>query len=626
MSVGHRRVFKKKHFFQSLGVIEITTWKVPRFAGLRLWRLAGVAGNAPVSRNRECPRGADVAVGELDPYIHIAAVGGAGREAPWVRIADGRWATRGCGLGRARSGMRRSVTGWIRIGAVLSALALCGCGAEPGPDRPSRQDELRARLRLEPRVRLPLPQLAALTRHDSAGVDEYCDLAGGLVLAGEYAQAIDVYQQAVARYPDGARAHYRLGQVLARTGQYEEAIRHWQRTLELIPDFANAHFDLGVAFAQRAPTAVDQPANLSYADLDSAIAYCSRAVELEPTNAFFHHNLGRALQLRHESERAATAYRQALAIDDSLTDAHRYLGEICLEQARLEEARAAYKAVVGLDSSDAAGHYHLGKALERLEQYAAAARAYERSVGLAPHYRDAWYSLAKLCHRLGRTEDGDRALAQFEGLAEETELQAARLRVQRVPNGITQRRALAVAHAEAGQHDRAVEEFQVALALARGAERAAIHHDLGLVYDRMGDVGRALVSLQRAAGAAPETARFQLRLAQVYAKVGQDSLAAAAYERALGARPGWTQAQCELGMLHVKGRRPERAQALFAAALRTDPGLVQARFGLSLTYIDQQRYRDAAEALEAVLRQDPAYPGAAKVLANVRRQLAGAAD
>jgi tetratricopeptide (TPR) repeat protein len=468
---------------------------------------------------------------------------------------------------------------------------------------------------------LPLPQLAALAGREGAGPEELCDLAGGLVRAGELAEGIAVYERAVERFPDEVRGHYNLGTMYARTGQYEKAIRHWQRTVELVPDFADGHFNLGVAHAQRAPTAIDQPANLSYADLDLAIEHCTRAVDLEPENGFFHYNLGRALQLRHLSEKAAEVYRRALALDEGLIDAHRFLGEIGLEQGDLVGARTAFEAVVRLDSTDAEGQYQLGKVLERQEGYAEAVGAFERAVALKADYRDAHFSLAKLYSRLGRTEKGKRAQARFEGLEEEGKLEAARRRVQRWPNDALERRALAVAYVEEGQYGKAVEEFKVALVLTEAAERGGIYHDLGLVYDRIGDLGRAIASLQKAASIAPDTARFHLHLGQAYAKVGRDSLAVIALERALEVQPGWGRAQYELAMLYVKGRRSERAQSLFEAVLRGDPQHVPARFGLSLTYIDRKRYREAAEQLEAVLEQEPNYPRGRQLLDRVRREL-----
>ena len=509
------------------------------------------------------------------------------------------------------------------MGIFLAAI-LGSCEEGSPPTRISRQDELRTRYRLEPRRPLPLSQLAVLARRDSASLDDLCDLAGGLMLAREFASAIEVYRRALERFPEGPRAHFNLGLVYARTGQYEPAIRHWERTVELVPDFADAYFHLGVAHAQRAPTAVDQPANLSYADLDRAIEYCGKAVELEPGNAVFHYNLGRALQLRHLSDGAVAAYERALERDGHLVDAHRFLGDILLEKGDLPKALAAYQSVVSLDSTDAEGFYRLGKILERQEIYERAVAAYERAAALKPRYRDVFYSLARLYPRVGQTEAGQRSLARFEELEEqgEDELYTARMQAQRMPSRVFERRALAVAYAEAGRFKEAEDEFKVALALA--PDDAAIYHDLGLLYDRMGVPEKAIGALEQAASMAPDSARFHLRLGQVYAKGGQDQLAEATFKRALEKRSDWGKARCELGMLYVRGRQSDKAQPLFLETLEQNPEEeTRARFGLSLTYIDQARYREAAQQLEKLLEQDPAFPRGRELLDRVRGKLNG---
>ncbi|MEW6750439.1 MAG: tetratricopeptide repeat protein [Candidatus Latescibacterota bacterium] len=516
--------------------------------------------------------------------------------------------------------------GRLALVAVLAGTAGgCGRGAQAPEERAAHQEELRARYPLGPRTPLPLSQLAALAHRDSSSAEAQSDLAGALVLAGQYAEAMEVYQRGARAHPDDVRTRQGLASLYARIGRLEEAIAEWTRVVALRPDYAEAHFRLGVAFAQKAPTAVDQPANLDYAALDTAIAHCSRAAELDPGNALYHHNVGRALQLRHESARAAQAYRRALALDSALVEAHRFLGEIALERGELAAAQGAYRAVVALDSADAQGHYHLGKALERAGAVEEAVRAYERAASLQPQHRAAHYGLAQLYPRVGRPEAAQRALALFHGLEEEDELQAARRRVQRLPSGIAERRALAVAHAKEGEYAAAAEQLRIALALATGPTRAPIHHDLGLVYDRLGQQAGALEALRAAAALSPDSARFQLHLGQAYAKAGLDSPAVAALGRALNAQPGWTQAQYELAMLHVRGRRPDLAQPLFLSVLRSEPGHVGARFGLSLTYIDQQRHGEAARQLEEVLRRQPDYPRARQLLQVVRKRMGASA-
>ena len=507
----------------------------------------------------------------------------------------------------------QSAPSTCRLFLALAALSLSGCA-----DEGAHQDRLRARYGPGPRSALPHGAIEAAIREGRADLEMYCDRAAALTQQAEYARAVALYQVALEKYPTSVRAHFGLGQVYAQIGKYNDAIQHWRQSAALDPEFAEAHFHLGVAYARRAPTATDKPTNLSYTDLDAAIASLSRAVELEPTNAHFHYNLGRTCELRNLSSQAAVAYRRSLDLDTGLVAAQRRLGVIYLEKGDLDRAAVSLQAAVGLDSTDAEAFYNLGRVLERRGSPARAVDAYERAIGLVPRYRQAYYNLARAYQLLGRTAASQRAQERFVALeeGEQDSLYMAQLRVQRQPEDALERRALAVAYAEAGRYGRAIEEFKKALALAPAM--VGIHADLGLVYDRQGRADQAMAALEKAVALAPDSARFHLRLGQAHAKAGGDERATAAFAKALILAPGWTKAQFELAMLHVRALRPAQAVPLFEQVLKADPGHVHARFGLGLASIDLQRYPQAEAAFEQVLELQPDYPRIRPFLELVR--------
>ena len=270
---------------------------------------------------------------------------------------------------------------WIyRLFLALAVLSLSGCADEQYEPTSSYQDQLRARYGSGPRSALPLGALEAAIREGRADPEMYCDLAAVLVQQAEYSRAVALYQAALEKHPVSVRAHFGLGQVYARIGKYNDAIQHWRQSAALAPEFAEAHFHVGVAYARRSPTATDKPTNLSYTDLDTAIASLSRAVDLEPTNAHFHYNLGRTYELRNLSAQAAVAYRRSIGLDTGLATAHRRLGAIYLEKGDLDSAAVSLRTAVGLDSTDAEAFYNLGRVLDRRGSPAKAVEAYERAI------------------------------------------------------------------------------------------------------------------------------------------------------------------------------------------------------------------------------------------------------
>jgi len=65
--------------------------------------------------------------------------------------------------------------------------------------------------------------------------------------AGELDEAERGYREALARKPDHAPSHAKLGIVLARRSAHEPAIQHYERALSIEPEHALAHFQLGLS-------------------------------------------------------------------------------------------------------------------------------------------------------------------------------------------------------------------------------------------------------------------------------------------------------------------------------------------------------------------------------------------
>ena len=494
-----------------------------------------------------------------------------------------------------------------------------GCGKEPGL---SQQEEFRLRFSAISPGAAPPSLLEAAVRSDSANLAVYSDLAGVYASRGEHARAIALYGEILRRYPDSVRAHYNLGQTFFRIGKYDEAIEHFGRTVELVPEFADGNLSLGAAYAQRAPAAaVGSPTKVIQADLDRAIDFCSKAVALEPYNAVYQYNLGRAHHLRNQFAEAAQAYLRALELDSALVEAHRYLGVVYAKDGDWKQAEAEYRAAVLLDDEDGEVHYELGKSLERQSKNEEAVTAYQRAIALKPGFADAHYSLGKVLHRLGRLEESQKEIERFNRLQAQggQGVKAAKLAVQRHPDGVAERRALSVAYADAGKFAEAAGELRVALTLA--PQEAQIHFDLGLVYGRLGQFSDAIEMLKRTVDLAPDSSRYHLRLAQAYSSADLYEPAIAALERALVLNPGFPAARLDLAHLHLRGGRFDQALPLFKRVLADEPDNPAAHWGMGVFHLQASHLPAARAAIERVIALDPDYPRAAELLARLKEEL-----
>jgi len=204
-----------------------------------------------------------------------------------------------------------------------------------------------------------------------------------------------------------------------------EAAPHFEAVVKLKPESASAHFNYGTALA-----AAGRPAD--------AVMQYQRALELRPEYAIAHNNLGTALLQLGRTQGALASFREATRIDPRLAEAHLNVGLI---------SRA------------------LGDAPE-------AAARFRRALELSPDWVTAIATLASL---LGAAPDPSvRNAAEAVRLGE----RAAALTARRDANTLD---VLAVAHASAGDFDRAIVVADEALALnppAALAEMIRRHQEL----------------------------------------------------------------------------------------------------------------------------------------------------
>ncbi|RMH12099.1 MAG: tetratricopeptide repeat protein [Gemmatimonadetes bacterium] len=115
-------------------------------------------------------------------------------------------------------------------------------------------------------------------------------------------------------------------------------------------------------------------------------------------------------------ERAAMAYRQALALSPGHVHAHLNLGRLLHEDGALAEAESHYRQALAADPRSATAAFNLGVALEDQGRMDEAAQAYERALRNDPAFASAHFNLSRLYEAMGRSTDALRHLADYKRL------------------------------------------------------------------------------------------------------------------------------------------------------------------------------------------------------------------
>ena len=171
--------------------------------------------------------------------------------------------------------------------------------------------------------------------------------------------AIEALQKTLKLRDNDPMALYGLGRALMGMSKFEDARRQFARYTELRPDDASGHCALGMTLAalERSMEARTQfeksiaitPAqtesyfrlgllDLDSKDLDAAAKNFRHALDRDPRHPGARAALGRVeFEQKHYTE-AADLLKQAMAIDDSLREAHYYLGLTFARMGRKQES------------------------------------------------------------------------------------------------------------------------------------------------------------------------------------------------------------------------------------------------------------------------------------------------
>ena len=213
----------------------------------------------------------------------------------------------------------------------------------------------------------------------------------------------------IRREPDRASLRDDIAVLYMELNRPGDAVPHFEAALKLKPESASAHFNYGTALA-------------GAGRLNDAIVQYRAALALRPAYAIAHNNLGTALLQTGQPQQALAAFREAARIDPQLAEAHLNVGLVSRAVGDLGEAVARFRRVLALN----------------------------------PNWVTAVSSLASLL--AAAPDAGVRNPAEAVRLAE----RAAALTFRRDANTLD---VLAVAHAAAGDYERAVAIADEALRL-----------------------------------------------------------------------------------------------------------------------------------------------------------------
>lgn len=150
-------------------------------------------------------------------------------------------------------------------------------------------------------------------------------LGFALMDRARYDDARQQFAQYVALRPDDPSGYGALGMAFAALGQSEEARAQFERAIALAPTQSESYYRLGLL-------------DLDAGDYDSAARNLHKALDYKPNDADAMAALGRVEFEQKQYPEAISLLQKAVSQDDSLQEAHYYLGLTLARMGRKQES------------------------------------------------------------------------------------------------------------------------------------------------------------------------------------------------------------------------------------------------------------------------------------------------
>ncbi len=182
--------------------------------------------------------------------------------------------------------------------------------------------------------------------------DVLTNLAKAWTLKGDYARAIEFYEQALILRPDFPKARSNLGAILQRVGRAREAEPHLRAAVESNSGNPLAWNNLGSVL-------------LELGRAQEGLESLKKAAALRPDLPDAHYNTGNALFKLRRSDEAIAAYSEAIRLDPNYVDAYVNRANVYLQSGQIEQARTDLNEAIRRQPDHAIGHYHIAGILAR---------------------------------------------------------------------------------------------------------------------------------------------------------------------------------------------------------------------------------------------------------------------
>jgi tetratricopeptide (TPR) repeat protein len=207
-------------------------------------------------------------------------------------------------------------------------------------------------------------------------MNEGLEKADALFENGRWEQALRLYEEYLARYPEDGHCYTMAARCYLQLKLYGKASEYAATAISVAPEFSYGYYVQAVVYFLR---------NLDH-DATRAI---NTALELSPTNPDYHVLRARLLAQKNEWQAASEAVDVALGFDPTHADALVVKAGALVRLRKYEEARVALNSVLENDPEDENAIVELGNLHLYLGDWNEAFATFESALALNPESESA---------------------------------------------------------------------------------------------------------------------------------------------------------------------------------------------------------------------------------------------
>lgn len=325
-------------------------------------------------------------------------------------------------------------------------------------------------------------------------------------------KAIEFSKKAVLEAPKIADYYLTLGYGHQAQHALEKAKQNFQKALEYNDHLSKVYQALGMlAFEE--------------GDLNTAYNYLNRYLDVEPTDALIHNNVGCIAAMRQQWQEAIDSFTQASKLNPNYADPCNNLGNVYLNLGEYDKALPYFEQTLALNPKHENALNNLGnvhKAKNELEQ---AQLHFEQVLDLNPNHPEALNNLG---------------IVYIEQQNYLPALEAIQKALSIAPKFPEAKLNLGICLMQLERYQQAKQALESAVQLDPNLWE--IHYNLALVAQFLAETSQAITHFQRVIELHPNHVASLYYLAKSYRQMGQTEDALNFYERILHLEPNNTQA------------------------------------------------------------------------------------